>query len=712
MVMLVLSDFRCRSRDGVLAERHDSSELQRAPVLEGGASVGRAGIWVWDPESDFSYWNDVLREILGVGPEVEPNVEEWLEIVHPEDRETARKLIESRETGGVRYRIVNRDGEVRHVVVRSERVDTITQDGPERYMGVVIDITESYQASTLVADTVESISDAYMVLGRDWTVLYANRKCEEILGHPRDVLMGRVLWDFYPEALETPFFAAYRDSMENRRSNEVEDFYEPLGIWFEARVYPFPDGIAVYFRDVTVRHELEAERQRMLEKEQEARSAAEEARKQAEYQAKHDSLTGLIGRIELMRRLEEACSAGKATTLFFLDVDRFKLVNDSLGHAMGDQLLREVGRRLEEFRDHVDVIARFGGDEFVLALFDRDQGIAALIVQRILEELRRPFSIEGRLLHATASVGVAESTPGMSAEELLLNADVTLYRAKETGRDRMVWFDETLRDELHRRVEVEAKLREAIRYEALSMHFQPSYEIATGTLTDVEGLTRWTDPDLGPVSPGEFIPVAEESGLIRDLGSWATGRVAEEAATWQKNGAIPATFWANISTNQLVRPDIAFLLADQLEHAGLDLERFGIEVTESALVDDAKLAEGLSRVAGLGVKVAIDDFGTGFSSISRLRELPVDILKIDRSFIAGADSEVGVETLSAIVDLAHALGATAIAEGVETRDEFDAVCRANCDRVSGYRFGYPVPPQELPGEVEWGQRRLLEETPS
>ena len=680
-------------------------------MLERGAVVGRAGIWIWEPETDFNFWNEVMRKIVGVDDSVEPKLALWLDVVHPEDRELAREAIESRLVGEVRYRIVTMQGEVRHVIVRSERVEPEVEGARERYMGVVIDITESHEASTLVADTLESISDGYIALATDWTVLYANRQSELILGRDREDLVGRNLWEVYPDAVGNLFFVAYRESMEQRRPTEVESYYEPYDMWMEARIYPIPQGIAVYFRDVSARHAAEAERERMLESEQEARAAAELARQEAEYQATHDSLTGLLSRTEFMRRLEEACAGDRALTLFFLDVDRFKLVNDSLGHATGDELLREVGCRLEQFREHVDLIARFGGDEFVLALFERDQGIAAMIVQRILEELRQPFMIEGRLLHATASVGVAESAPGMTAEELLLNADVTLYRAKETGRDRMTWFDETLRDELQRRVRLENGFRAAIREEALSMAFQPTYEVATGRLTDVEGLARWTDPHLGSVSPAEFIPIAEESGLIHGLGGWATRRVAREAAIWHRESDATATFWVNISTNQLVRPDIEFLLDEQLEDAGLDPGRFGIEVTESALVDDSKLADGLERVAGLGVRIAIDDFGTGFSSISRLRELPVDVLKIDRSFVAGADSSVGVETLGAIVDLAHALGATVIAEGVETAGEFAAVRSARCDRVSGFRFGHPVPPGELAGEVESGRRRLVAETP-
>ena len=696
--------------DSTDGQNNSRSLEPRGPAVGQAAAVGRVGVWQWEPETDFSHWNEVMREIVGADADTAPNLDLWLGVVHPEDRHIAQAAIESRMVGGeIRHRIITMTGEVRHVIVHSEKVNPGTEGGPDRYMGLVIDITENHEAATLVADTLESISDGYMALASDWTILYANHQSGIVLGRPHQELLGRKLWDEYPEALESVFFTNYRITMEQRTPTEVEDYYPPLDMWLEVRAYPIPQGIAVYFRDVTERHEADAERERMLEVAQTARAAAEEARKEAEHQAVHDSLTDLINRVELASRLDQACSTEDSVTLFFLDVDRFKLVNDSLGHAVGDQLLCEISRRLKQFDGAFDLIARFGGDEFVLAVFNRDRKTAAKLGEQILGALRQPVVLEGRLFHITVSVGVAESTFGMSAEELLLNADVTLYRAKETGRDRLVWFDDNLRTEVDRRVQLEDRLRQALLEKALSMHYQPAYDLATGQLTDVEALARWTDPEFGSVSPVEFIPIAEESGLIHRLGAWAAGTAAEQAASWHREQNDDATFWVNVSTNQLVRPDIASILAGKLETAELDPSRFGIEITETALVDNVNLADGLSRVAKLGINLAIDDFGTGFSSISRLRELPVDILKIDRSFIAGAGSEEGVETLAAIVDLAHALEATVIAEGVETHEEYQAVQQARCDRVSGYLFGRPVPPLQLADEIEAGRQRFFGE---
>jgi diguanylate cyclase (GGDEF)-like protein/PAS domain S-box-containing protein len=683
----------------------DAGDLTRsAAVFERSNPVGRVGVWQWEPDSNVSHWNQVMREIVGVGEDIEPDPKLWLDIVHPDDREIAREAISTRALEGeTRHRIVTPEGQVRHVLIRSEKIES--ESGPDRYMGLVIDVTESQEATSLVVDTLESISDSYFAIDTDWTITYANRQSETLLGRSRHELVGRNFWEEYPEAADSPF-AQYRKAMEERVPVEIEDFYDPLDMWLEARVYPTRHGIAIYFRDVSERHEAEAARERMLRAERTARAAAESAKAVAEYQASHDSLTDLLNRTELMRRLGEVCKGQTAVTMLFLDVDRFKMVNDSLGHAMGDRLLQEVGRRLEKFSDEVDLVARFGGDEFVVGLYDCDQACASSLAERILEELRRPITINGRLLHVTVSVGVAQSSPGMSAEELLLNADVTLYRAKETGRDRMTWFDETLRTKLMRRVGLERRLRQAIDDDGLTMEFQPTYDLATGRLTDIEALARWTDPDYGKVSPAEFIPIAEDSGLIHALGTWAARHVAAEAFAWGEAGNDPATFWVNVSTNQLVRPDVGVTIKEQLDRCGLDPGRFGIEITESALADRTNLVEGLRRVADTGIKIAIDDFGTGFSSISRLRDLPVDILKVDRSFIAGIREHDGVETLAAIVDLAHSMGAVVIAEGIETPEEHQAVSLTGCDRVSGYLFGHPVPLDDLPGEIRSGQGRF------
>jgi len=682
-------------------------ELERkAELLARVSSAARVGFWEWDPATDETEWDPAMREIAGVGRDAEVSIPLWLGMVHPDDREAAQEATDSRHSDGeFQHRIVRPDGQVRHVIVRSEQIEPELEASP--YMGVVIDVTESQEASSLVVDILESISDAYLGVGHDWRFTYVNRQTERLLGQPRGELLGRSLWEAFPDAVGSPY-EIYRIAMEQRKPVELEQFYEPMGSWFEIRAFPVESGIAIYFRDVSERHEAEAEREKMLEEEQRAREDAETARRKVEHQATHDSLTNLSNRTELMRRLDGALAEGVPVTLLFFDIDRFKLVNDSLGHATGDRLLRIIAERLSPFKDSRNLVARFGGDEFVIALFGKDDGSASLLADRVLAAVRVPVDLDGNKIHTTASIGMAASRGEMRANDLLLNADVALYRAKDAGRDRAVWFDEELHEQLLRRVDLEQRLRKAIDRGQIGFHFQPAFDLHTGKVSDVEALARWNDPDEGAISPVEFIPIAEESGLIHRIGRAAIDTVAEVGASWENGGPGPVTFWANVSASQLSGPEAGSGLKSTLDHLGMDPTRFGIEITESALAESKNSMDGLQRVAELGIKVAVDDFGTGYSSISRLSELPVDILKIDRSFTRKIGLPGGVKTISAIVDLAHALDATVIAEGIETEAQLHALRETRCDRASGFLMARPVPVEGLAGAIEAGERALLQ----
>lgn len=673
-------------------ERRDAWETDPRILLERVMRAGEVGVWESDPESGRAEWNDTLRELVGVDASHPASLEAWLELVHPEDRGIAVRTSDpgrTEEEG--RYRIVRPDGEVRHVLVRADWI--VNESGSDRLVGVVIDITESHQASAQVISTLESISDGYFAIDRDWTVSYINQTGQAILGASKSDLVGRNLWEAYPEAVGSTF-ERYRETMDHGVQLEFEEFYPPLEKWFEVRSYPTPYGIAVYFRDVTSRHEAEEERTRMLEAERSARELAELAEARVAHQATHDSLTGLLNRTELMRQLKSCLTDGDKVTILFLDVDRFKLVNDSLGHGVGDELLRTVARRLRRFANGDNPVARFGGDEFVIGLPGWDQESAFVLAERVLEEIRKPMELGENLIYATASIGIADARGNVGADDLIRNADVALYKAKDTGRDRAVWFDEELRADLVRRLDLEQRLRDSLGQDALHLDFQPSFELRTGRLSQIEALARWDDRILGPVPPGAFIPVAEESGLIHRVGSWATLSTVKAARSWSSATGESHRFWVNISPRELARPDAAGMFRRNLEDSGLDPGCLGVEITESALAGE-DIVEGLRQVADLGIKVAIDDFGTGYSSISRLGGLPVDYLKIDRSFVNRIGSDSGMGTISAIVDLAHAIGATVVAEGVETREQLEALATTECDLVSGFLLARPCSLEDL-----------------
>ncbi len=677
-------------------------------LLEWAIEASEVGIWQFDPDRDLTLWNDFLYRITGVPEGEEVSREVWLDLAHPDDFEIASREIEAGPgIDEIRHRIIRRDNnEVRNLLIRRGWINT--RYGTRALVGVILDVTESERAAAQIASTLAAISDGFWAVGFDWTIDYVNRSGEQILGMSREEMIGRNLWDVFPEAVDSLFYEKYHTTMTEREETHLVEFYPPLDAWFEVRSYPTDYGIAVYFRDVTKQREVEEERARILESERAARKLAEQAQVKIAHEATHDSITGLLNRTGLLARLETSLEEVEPVTVLFLDIDRFKLVNDSLGHGTGDELLRGVARRLERFETSDRTVARIGGDEFMIALTGDDRSRATGLAEQILDCIREPMEIHGNIVYATASIGLAESTGSLRALELIRNADVALYSAKDAGRDRAEWFDEELRADVIRRHDLEQRLRDAIEADGLELAFQPAFDIRTGKCTDVEVLARWTDPALGPISPEAFIPVAEDSGLIYAIGSWATMQTARAASSWQATEGQETRFWVNISPRELARPRVVEMIQDHLSAADLSPHRLAIEVTESALAGTQTL-DSMRRIAELGVMVAVDDFGTGYSSISRLGELPVDYLKIDQSFIRKVHLDGGKATVEAIVNLAHTIPARTVAEGVETAEEFGQIAGTGCDLISGYLLARPCPLDQLRDAICSGTEVLRRE---
>ena len=397
--------------------------------------------------------------------------------------------------------------------------------------------------------------------------------------------------------------------------------------------------------------------------------------------------------------------------VLFIDLDRFKLVNDSLGHAAGDQLLVEAAGRLGILVRPGDVVARIGGDEFVIALFGVDGAGAERVADRILAAMRVPVDVDGHRLFSSASIGVTSSrTSPREISACLRDADVALYAAKNAGRDQVAWFDEESRRASVERLRTETDLRLALDRGELVLHYQASYDLVSGCPNGVEALMRWQHPQRGLVPPGEFIPVAEDSGLIAPMGQWALGEAARAARRWLDAGE-PVPVWVNVSGRQLRGPGLAGIVATVLAETGLPAALFGIEVTESVLAHSEAGPAELAALRAMGVGVAIDDFGTGYSSLGRLRDLPLDVLKIDRSFVADLDAEDGQAraVVAAVVELGHAIGASTIAEGVETEGQLRRLQAMGCDAACGFLLARPVPEADLCEAVRRGSELVLPE---
>jgi diguanylate cyclase (GGDEF)-like protein/PAS domain S-box-containing protein len=421
--------------------------------------------------------------------------------------------------------------------------------------------------------------------------------------------------------------------------------------------------------------------------------------------ALHDELTGLANRHLLFNRLEQAVSRarrhGHQLAVMFLDLDRLKLINDTLGHEAGDIVLREFGERLRHLVRPADTVARFGGDEFVIVIepVHSERDLAA-VAERLERALEQPFSVNGNgELFVTASVGLTVTDgKGVKASDLLRDADTAMYRAKQQGRNRLEVFDATLRTQLVDRLRMENDLRRALERGELAVHFQPTVDLASGTVTAVEALLRWTHPELGPIEPAAFLQVAEETGLITELGMWALDRALADLAAIDTATVAPGLSLAvNLSPRQAAQPDLAAALVRILDRHGWPVQQLIVELTESALLRDAEVARtNLTALADLGASLAIDDFGTGSSSLASLHALPVRLVKIDRSFVAEVSSAGRRHAVvRAVIGMAHALDIAVVAEGVETDEQIDALRALGCDLGQGHAIAPPVSAADL-----------------
>ncbi len=418
----------------------------------------------------------------------------------------------------------------------------------------------------------------------------------------------------------------------------------------------------------------------------------------------HDALTGLPNRALFIDRLELALARAErheeCVAVLFVDLDRFKLVNDAMGHSVGDEVLIETGRRLRGASRKHDTVARLGGDEFTILCEIRSGEDAGLLADRVLTCFEEPFVHDGHDFHLTASVGIRVSDASTSTAEILLrDADSALYSAKQHGRARFEVFDPAARSG-QSALATESDLRHALRDEQLRIHYQPTVDLTGRHITGLEALVRWMHPERGLVAPGEFIPAAEASGLIVPIGGWVLRMACAQLASWQRSGVLPADIRVavNVSGRQLSLPELPQIVTEALADAELDPTLLCLEITESAVIHDPQLAlANLDAIKASGVQIALDDFGVGFSSLSHIRDLPpVDVIKVDRSFIAGlGENRYDTAAIKAVITLADSLGLTVVAEGVENQAQLEELCRLGCPVGQGFYFQKPAPASEL-----------------
>jgi len=655
-----------------------------------------------------------IQDLLGITPaEWIARYDHWEERVHPNDRERVVQACErSIETGDpfrVEYRGLRPDGSI--VWIREEAVLIRDDDGEPRYwLGIMMDESELVQAQVGLRDArskygalVEQIPAIVYVDVADDSMAstYVSPQIEDILGVPPERYLAEPnLWtamlhpDDRARALET--YTRGRDTGQ--------------AFTMEYRLIA-PDGRVVWFQDSAIVLKDDAGRPTSVQGVMLDVTERKQAEERLAYLAYHDHLTSLPNKAMFDELLELAIARAdrndQGVAVLALDVDNFKLVNDSLGHQAGDRLIAALAERLHDATRETDLIARQGGDEFLLLLADLDptpgfggrDGVtlaAAHVAQRVRETLREPFVLDGTELYASVSIGISlYPADAADAGQLLRNADAAMFRAKRSGPGGYVVHraDDT---DARSKLSLSTRLRKAVDQQNWMLHYQPLIDLVTGDMFGVEALIRWPDPTGSLVPPGEFIPLAEEMGLIDAIGGWVVDEVGRQDAVWRQQG-IELEIGFNLSPRQLWQEDPVGRIAGHIRDAGIDPARVTVEITESTAMNDPDhTLEVLHRFKDEGVRLAIDDFGTGYSSLSRLRYMPVDVLKIDRTFIREVHSDPqSASMVSAIIALASNLGMQPLAEGIETEDEWRFLADRGCPFGQGFFFSRPVPADQI-----------------
>jgi diguanylate cyclase (GGDEF)-like protein len=448
----------------------------------------------------------------------------------------------------------------------------------------------------------------------------------------------------------------------------------------------------------TVRHAVE--RHRIL-------ADLAQARQQEHYLATHDALTGLPNRLafqeQLRRTLAYSARSEKEVGVLFLDVDRFKNINDSLGHPTGDELLRIVSERIRGILRSSDMVARLGGDEFVMMLQDvQREHDPGRVAQKLTDALGAPCVLEGREYRITASIGIAiYPRDGVDHDTLIRNADTAMYHAKAEGLNRFSYYSAAMNSVVSRRLDLENGLRSALERDCFLLNYQPQIDLDGGALCGVEALLRWSDTERGSVGPTEFIPIAEETGLIHPIGEWVLRTACREGVQWQEGPGRGLKIGVNVSTRQLADPSFALVVARALRDSGLEPTRLELEITESSVLQERGVTlSTVRRIQDLGVRIAIDDFGTGYSALSALKHLPVSTIKLDRSFVRDIPNRGPDMTITGgLIGIARELDVQVVAEGVENRNQRDVLFERGCTRMQGFLFGRPIPAAELESEL-------------
>ncbi len=680
-LVVAISKYQCKSINKSL--QASQADLKRAQEI---ASIGS---WQLDLDGNELRWSDETCRIFGLQPDCSGDLESFLGCVHPDDHEFAKAAWDAalrNGSGEIEHRMLV-DGRLKWVKVKAV-VDFDRNGHAASATGTVQDVTAMREIEArlrLSAKVFESSGEAVMITDEEARIVAVNSAFSAMTGYTEQELLGK-----NPRVMASGLHdqAFYQDMW----SAIMQTGYWQGEIWDRGkngRIYP------KWMTINTVRNELG----RPVNYIAVAIDITERkvADKNIEFLAYYDVLTGLANRTLLHDRLAQVMAAAhrdkQKFSLLFLDIDRFKYVNDSMGHAIGDKLLQLVARRLLDCVRDGDTASRIGGDEFVVLLRETDEGGAAYVAEKILKSLAVAYDIEGTRISTHASIGISVyPVHAGDMDTLIRNADMAMYHAKNEGRNNYQFYTPDMNLRSKHMFAMEKDISLALERKEFSLCYQPQVELKSGRICGVEVLVRWQHPERGTISPTEFIPVAEETGQIMLIGEWVMHAACAQMAEWRKQGMTRFPLAVNLSIRQLRQPNLAGRIAALLESLQLQPGDLELELTESIMMENSEIAmEFLTQMHEMGVLLSIDDFGTGFSSLGYLKKLPIDKLKIDQSFVRDIetdDSDAAI--VRSIISLGHKLGLNVIAEGVETIEQLDFLRICGCDEMQGYYFGHPL----------------------
>ena len=656
-------------------------------ALRAAQTLSDTGSWRMNAATLDGKWSDQMYRIMGLEPgSGPPPLPGFLAMLHPDDRPGLEQAVAAGRPWSGILRTDPAAGPVRYLHARSTMV------GAE-LMGTLQDVTEQRRSDEklrLAARVFEHTGDGIVVSDSANRIVAVNAAFERITGYREADVLGRSPRMLHEGAQDDAFMAAlwsavqaqgqWRGEIWSRRKNG-EVYPEWLVLSAISDQEGKVDGYVGVFSDL---------------------SSLRHATEQLQFMHHHDPLTGLPNRTllgdRLLQAIEAARGAGPSVAVLLLNVDRLKRINEGMGHDAGDALLRDVGARLAARLQPGSTLARLGSDEFVMLLAGGDAGDINACARQMLDAVAQPFSVEGRELSVTASIGIAlHPDDGITPGELLRNADTALTHAKESGRNSFRYFTARMNERALHWMSIEHRLRGALAKGELQLHYQPQMALDGDRLVGVEALIRWHNEALGMVPPGDFIALAEDTGLILPIGDWVIRSACRQGRAWQDAGLAPVRIAVNVSAHQITAGNVPSVVRAALDDSGLAPQWLSVELTESVLMKEAELAtQQIAQLRAMGIAVALDDFGTGYSSLGYLSRFAFDKIKIDQSLVRHVPGDAKSAAIAgATIGLAHGLGLTVVAEGVETEEQLGFLRQAGCDEIQGYLYGRPVPAERM-----------------